>query len=50
MPRKIETLYTRCCKAELDEETGTCTKCRQFEPDPITESELETGQEYEYLD
>jgi hypothetical protein len=49
MPRKIETLYHARCKTPIDDERGICYECREFVPDPIPESELETEQEIEYL-
>jgi hypothetical protein len=49
MPRKIETLFSDCHQAVVCEETGTCTRCRQWVENPIPESELEPEEDIEYL-
>jgi hypothetical protein len=49
MPRRKETLYTRCCKVRYMDSFNDCPKCGDYVEDPIPESELEQEEEIEYL-
>jgi predicted ATP-dependent serine protease len=49
MGAKKHTLYSQCCKVVIDEESGRCERCGQWEAEPIPEPELLKDQDIEFL-